>query len=168
VPVAGRIRVCLPAKPEKRYYSRQFRVIWESGTVVHAAAIAFLKNRVGFTATVEGRFAAVQRHHIAAFAIMRSPRSTSCAIDLVWPGFSEFFWLAVLRRPGLSAALSLVMLVVLILLPTKHDILRFGSFVDVTIIDAETFVLDDGVLRPPPRHCRCVPGRKGASSCFGD
>ena len=35
------------------------------------AAIAFLKNRVGFPATVEGRFAAVVAAiHFAAFAIM--------------------------------------------------------------------------------------------------
>jgi hypothetical protein len=34
-------------------------------------AIAFLKNRVGFTATVEGRFATILAAiHIAAFVIM--------------------------------------------------------------------------------------------------
>src|SRR5262249_20853015 len=44
-------------------------------------------------------------------------------------------------RPGLSAALSFVMIVVLILLSRfKHDLLFMtASFVDVMIIDADTF-----------------------------
>jgi Sulfatase len=108
------------------------------------AALAFLKNRVGFTAPVEGRFAAIVASiHISAFAIMLwsevdiVARTTSV---LAW-GFLNFCWLAVLRRPALSAALSLANLVVLILLSRlKHDILfNTASFVDVMIIDADTF-----------------------------
>ena len=108
------------------------------------AAIAFLKNRVGFTATAEGRFAAVLAAiHIAAFAIMLWSEVDVVAkttFVLVW-GFLNCFWLAVLRRPGLSAALSLAMLIVLILLSRfKHDMLFMtASFVDVMIIDADTF-----------------------------
>jgi hypothetical protein len=108
------------------------------------AAIAFLKNRVGFPATVEGRFAAVVAAiHFAAFAIMLWSEADVVAkttFVLAW-GFLNCFWLAVLRRPGLSAALSLAMLVVLILLSRlKHDILfNTASFVDVMIIDADTF-----------------------------
>jgi len=107
-------------------------------------AITFLKNRVGFTATVEGRFAVVVASiHIAAFAIMLWSEVDVIAkttFVLAW-GFLNFFWLAVLRRPGLSAALSLVMLIVLILLSRfKHDILFMtASFVDVMIIDVDTF-----------------------------
>jgi hypothetical protein len=107
-------------------------------------AITFLKNRVGFTATVEGRFAVVVASiHIAAFAIMLWSEVDVVAkttFVLAW-GFLNFFWLAVLRRPGLSAALSLVMLIVLILLSRfKHDILFMtASFVDVMIIDVDTF-----------------------------
>jgi len=107
-------------------------------------AIAFLKNRVGFTATVEGRFAAVLAAiHIAAFAIMLWSEVDVVAkttFVLAW-GFLNCFWLAVLRRPGLSAALSLVMFIVLILLSRfKHEILFMtASFVDVMIIDADTF-----------------------------
>src|SRR5258707_1290159 len=107
-------------------------------------AFTFLKNRVGFTATVEGRFAAVVAAiHIAAFAIMLWSEVDVIAktiFILAW-GFLNFFWLAVLRRPGLSAALSLVMLIVLILLSRfKHDILFMtASFVDVMIIDVDTF-----------------------------
>jgi sulfatase-like protein len=108
------------------------------------AAIAFLKNRVGFAATVEGRFAAILASiHILAFAIMLwsevdiIARTTSI---LSW-GFLNFCWLAVLRRPALSAALSLAMLVVLILLSRlKHDILFMtASFVDIMILDTDTF-----------------------------
>jgi phosphoglycerol transferase MdoB-like AlkP superfamily enzyme len=107
-------------------------------------AITFLKNRVGFTATVEGRFAVVVASiHIAACTIMLWSEVDIVAkttFVLVW-GFLNFFWLAVLRRPGLSAALSLVMLIVLILLSRfKHDILFMtASFVDVMIIDMDTF-----------------------------
>jgi hypothetical protein len=108
------------------------------------AAIAFLKNRVGFPATVEGRFAAVLAAiHMAAFAIMLWSEADVVAkttFVLAW-GFLNFFWLAVLGRPGLSAALSLLMIVVLILLSRfKHDLLFMtASFVDVMIIDADTF-----------------------------
>src|SRR5712672_2230091 len=68
-----------------------------------------------------------------------SRRGNPATFVLAW-GFLNFFWLAVLRRPGLSAALSLVMLIVLILLSRfKHDILFMtASFVDVMIIDADT------------------------------
>jgi len=106
------------------------------------AAIAFLRNRVGFTTTVERRFAAVLAViHIAAFAIMLWSEVDVVAkttFVLAW-GFLNFFWLAVLRRPGLSAALSLAMLIVLILLSRfKHDMLFMtASFVDVMIIDAD-------------------------------
>jgi phosphoglycerol transferase MdoB-like AlkP superfamily enzyme len=108
------------------------------------AAIVFLKNRVGFPATVEGRFAAILvAIHMAAFAIMLWSEADIVAkttFVLAW-GFLNFFLLAVLGRPGLSAALSFVMIVVLILLSRfKHDLLFMtASFVDVMIIDADTF-----------------------------
>jgi hypothetical protein len=42
---------------------------------------------------------------------------------LVW-GMLNFFWLSLLRRPAASAALSLVMIVVLVLLSRlKYDII---------------------------------------------
>jgi len=108
------------------------------------AAIAFLRHRAGLAATVEGRFAAVLAAiHLAAVAIMLWSEVDLVAkttFVLAW-GFLNFFWLAVLRRPGLSAALSLAMLIVLILLSRfKHHMLFMtASFVDVMIIDADTF-----------------------------
>src|SRR5882757_1338188 len=55
-------------------------------------------------------------------------------------GLMNFFWLLLLRRPGLSAALSLTMLVILIVISRfKFDVLWMtASFVDVMIIDADT------------------------------
>jgi hypothetical protein len=109
------------------------------------AAIAFLWNRVGFAASVEGRFSvALAAIHFAAFTIMVWSEVDIVAkttFVLTW-GFLNFIWLATLRRPGLSAALSLAMLIVLILLSRfKHEILFMtASFVDVMIIDADTFV----------------------------
>src|SRR5262249_50156599 len=52
-------------------------------------------------------------------------------------GLLNFFWLAVLRRPAVSAALSLAMIVVLILLSRlKYEIIRLtANFLDVMIIN---------------------------------
>ena len=59
VPLAAP-RVCLSGEPEKRYHSASSGATGGiPGQSFMPAAIAFLKNRVGFTATVEGRFAAV-------------------------------------------------------------------------------------------------------------
>src|SRR5262249_56199575 len=55
-------------------------------------------------------------------------------------GLLNFFWLAVLRRPAVAAALSLVMIVVLILLSRlKYDIIRMtANFLDAVIINSDT------------------------------
>jgi hypothetical protein len=55
-------------------------------------------------------------------------------------GLINFFWLAVLRRPAVSAALSLAMIVVLILLSRlKYEIIRLtANFLDVMIINDDT------------------------------
>src|SRR5260370_2210803 len=86
-------------------------VIWGiPGQSSMPAAIAFLRNRVGFTTTVERRFAAVLAAiHITAFAIMLWSEVDVVAkttFVLAW-GFLNFFWLAGLRRPVLSSALSI-------------------------------------------------------------
>jgi hypothetical protein len=58
---------------------------------------------------------------------------------LSW-GMLNFFWLMVSRRPGVSAALSLAMIVALVLVSRlKHDVLLItANFVDVMIIDTDT------------------------------
>jgi hypothetical protein len=58
---------------------------------------------------------------------------------LAW-GILNFFWLALLRRPALSGALSLTLVVVLVLVSRlKHDIVQMtANFVDLMVIDRDT------------------------------
>ncbi len=58
---------------------------------------------------------------------------------LAW-GILNCFWIALLRRPALSGALSLTLVVVLILLSRlKHDIVQMtANFVDLMVIDRDT------------------------------
>ncbi len=58
---------------------------------------------------------------------------------LSW-GILNFFWIALLRRPALSGALSLTLVVVLILLSRlKHDVAQMtANFVDLMVIDRDT------------------------------
>jgi len=80
--------------------------------------------------------------HGAAFGLMLwsevalLPKVVFC---FTW-GLLNFFWLAVLRRPAVAAALSLVMIVVLILLSwLKYEIIRMtANFLDVVIINSDT------------------------------
>jgi len=80
--------------------------------------------------------------HAAALAVMAL---TEVAILpkvlflLSW-GMLNFFWLTVSRRPGVSAVLSLAMIVALVLVSRlKHEILLLTvNFVDVMIIDTDT------------------------------
>src|ERR1700692_3546028 len=55
-------------------------------------------------------------------------------------GILNFLWIALLRRPALSGALSLTLVVVLILLSRlKHDIVQMtANFVDLMMIDRDT------------------------------
>jgi Sulfatase len=61
------------------------------------------------------------------------------AFCLTW-GLLNFFWLAVLRRPAVSAALSLALIAVLILLSRlKYEIVWMtANFLDVMIINVDT------------------------------
>ncbi|MDR3465271.1 MAG: LTA synthase family protein [Xanthobacteraceae bacterium] len=58
---------------------------------------------------------------------------------LSW-GILNFAWIAVLRRPALSGALSLTLVVILILLSRlKHDVVQMtANFVDLMVIDRDT------------------------------
>ena len=62
------------------------------------------------------------------------------AFVLTW-GLLNFFWLVLLRRPMTAAALSLLLIVILIALSQfKHDVLMMtATFVDIMIIDLATF-----------------------------
>ena len=105
-----------------------------------------LLNRLGYSEAMSRRDAAtaalVAIFHVAAFAIMVETENglVPKAIFLFTWGFLNFFWLAVLRRPAIAAALSLALITALIQLSFfKYEkLLMTVNFVDMMIIDADT------------------------------
>src|ERR1700716_3457715 len=88
------------------------------------------------------RLLAVAVPHLAAFAVMFQTETDFGAwigFLLSW-GILNFFFIALLRRPALSGALSLSLVVVLVLLSRlKHDIVQMtANFVDLMVIDRDT------------------------------
>jgi hypothetical protein len=89
-----------------------------------------------------GRWLAIIAPHLAALAILFLTEvdfAGRLGFLLTW-GILNCFWIALLRRPALSGALSLTLVVVLILLSRfKHDIAQMtANFVDVMVIDRDT------------------------------
>ncbi|MFL6825389.1 MAG: sulfatase-like hydrolase/transferase [Bradyrhizobium sp.] len=88
------------------------------------------------------RLLAVSAPHLAALAIMLQTETdlgSRVGFLLAW-GILNSFWITLLRRPALSGALSLTLVIVLILLSRlKHDIVQMTvNFVDVMMIDRDT------------------------------
>jgi hypothetical protein len=88
------------------------------------------------------RLSAVAAPHMAALAIMLQTEtdfSSRTGFVLSW-GILNFLFIALLRRPALSGALSLTLVVVLVLLSRlKHDVLQMtANFVDLMVIDRDT------------------------------
>src|SRR6201987_2155591 len=88
------------------------------------------------------RLLAVAAPHLAALVVMLETEidfPSRLGFLLSW-GVLNFFWIALLRRPALSAALSLTMVVVLVLLSRlKHDVVQMtANFVDLMVIDRDT------------------------------
>ena len=88
------------------------------------------------------RLLAVAAPHLAALAIMLQTETdfnARAGFLLSW-GILNFFWIALLRRPALSGALSLTLVVVLVLLSRlKHDIAQMtANFVDLMVIDRDS------------------------------
>ncbi len=80
--------------------------------------------------------------HAAALGIMAFTETdlvAALAFLLTW-GVLNFFWLGLLRRPAVAAALSLAMVVILVLVSRlKHEIIAVtANFLDVMIIDRDT------------------------------
>jgi hypothetical protein len=80
--------------------------------------------------------------HVAALAVMLETETdfgSRLGFVLAW-GILNCFWLMLLRRPALSGALSLTLVVVLVLLSRlKHDVVQMtANFVDVMVIDPDT------------------------------
>src|SRR6516164_10017632 len=109
-------------------------------------SIAFVTSRwaASDAATAGGilRTLLIAALHVAALGFMLwsevavLPKVVFC---FTW-GLLNFFWLALLRRPVVSAALSLMVIVVLILLSRlKYEIIWMtANFLDVMIINADT------------------------------
>src|SRR5258705_4047063 len=109
-------------------------------------SLAFLTNRPAAPDAVTPRrmlpMALVAALHLAALSLMLwsemgfVPKLIFC---LTW-GVLNFFWLALLRRPVISAAFSLAMIVILILVSRlKYDIIWMtANFLDLMIINTDT------------------------------
>src|ERR1700684_2192218 len=84
----------------------------------------------GVAAASIWRLLAVAAPHLAALGLMVVTEvdfAARFAFLLSW-GILNFFWIALLRRPALSGALSLTLVVVLILLSRlKHDIAQMTA-----------------------------------------
>src|SRR5262249_9763546 len=90
-----------------------------------------------------GRILPAAAFHVAALAIMLWSEIDPVAMSvfaLSW-GLVNCCWLVLLRRPALSAALSFVLLVALIVVSRfKCDVLWITlSFMDLMVIDPDTF-----------------------------
>jgi phosphoglycerol transferase MdoB-like AlkP superfamily enzyme len=89
------------------------------------------------------RVAVLVALHLGALAILIATESRpvpQLTFLLGW-GFFNCCWLLLLRRPAVAAAISLAWLVLLILLSQfKHEVLLMTvNFVDLMVIDADTF-----------------------------
>jgi hypothetical protein len=88
------------------------------------------------------RLLAVAMPHLAALVIMfrtETDLGSRAGFVLAW-GILNFLFIALLRRPALSGALSLTLVVVLVLLSRlKHDVVQMtANFVDLMVIDRDT------------------------------
>src|SRR3954470_11548954 len=88
------------------------------------------------------RLLAVAAPHLGALVVMLQTETdfgSRTGFLLAW-GILNFLWLALLRRPALSGALSLTLVVILVLLSRlKHDIMQMtANFVDLMVIDRDT------------------------------
>jgi hypothetical protein len=109
-------------------------------------AISFFAHRLGAAHAVVRRdalrIALIASLHLASLAIMAFTEAdivAKLAFLLAW-GMLNFFWLGLTRRPSVSAALSLTMIVILVLVSRlKFDIIWMtANFLDVVIIDNDT------------------------------
>src|SRR6266436_7503123 len=107
-------------------------------------AVTYLKNRLAADRRRAASLALLAALHLVAFGILlwsEDEPAARAAFLLTW-GVLNFFWLTLLRRPLTSAALSLAVIVILIVLSQfKHSTLMMtATFVDVMLIDFATFL----------------------------
>src|SRR5437773_8165771 len=138
------------------------------------------------------RLSAVAAPHVAALAIMLQTEADfggRMGFVLAW-GILNFSFIALLRRPALSGALSLTLVVLLVLLSRlKHDVVQMtANFVDLMVIDRDTAaflftifpnlrwsVISAGLVTIPlmyalwwldPFRIRRLPALAGAVACL--
>src|SRR5258706_1472836 len=107
-------------------------------------AATYLKNRLAADRRRAASLALLAALHLVAFGILlwsEDEPAARAAFLLAW-GVLNLFWLALLRRPLTSAALSLVVIVILIVLSQfKHSTLMMtATFIDLMLIDFATFL----------------------------
>src|SRR5258707_8621056 len=108
-------------------------------------AATYLKNRLAADHRRRAAsLALLAALHLVAFGILlwsEDEPAARAAFLLAW-GVLNLFWVALLRRPLTSAALSLIVIVILIVLSQfKHSTLMMtATFVDVMLIDFATFL----------------------------
>src|SRR5258707_14815984 len=109
-------------------------------------AVSALAHRLGAANAVGRRdalrIALIASLHLASLTIMAFTEVdivAKLAFLMTW-GILNFFWLVLTRRPAVSAALSLTMIVILVLVSRlKFDIIWMtANFLDVMIIDNDT------------------------------
>jgi Sulfatase len=138
--IAGHGRLFMP---------RAFSLLSDRTTVAGAVT------RHGFLRTA--CFAAL---HLCALALMATTENSvvgTLVFLLTW-GVVNFFWLVLLRRPLVSAALSLTTIVTLVLLSRlKYDIIWMtASFLDVWIVNADTIYFMLSVRPDLPYKIACA------------
>jgi phosphoglycerol transferase MdoB-like AlkP superfamily enzyme len=123
-----------------------FHIIAGHDCVAMPPALAFLAKRLGASHPLARqrawRLAPTAALHLAALAVMAFTETdlvAAFAFLLTW-GLLNFFWLGLLRRPALAAALSLAMVVIVVLVSRlKHEIISVtANFLDVLIVDRDT------------------------------
>jgi hypothetical protein len=135
-------------------------IIAGHGHIAMPPSIAFLTNRwAAGNAAARRDFlgaALIVLPHLVALGIMAWSEVAvvpKVAFLLTW-GVINFFWLMVLRRPAIAAALSLLMIIVLILLSRlKYAmILMTANFLDLMIIDTDSVSYALNVMPTLHRH----------------
>jgi len=117
-------------------------------------AVSSLVHRLGAAHAVgwrdASRMALITSLHLASLAIMAFTEAdivAKLAFLLAW-GILNFFWLVLTRRPLVSAALSLMLIVALVLVSRlKFDIIWMtANFLDVMVIDSDTVSFLLGII----------------------
>src|SRR5262245_33882447 len=122
------------------------RVIAGHGLPAMLPSLAVLRSRCAVSDAAASRaglgLAVIAALHLAALGLLLWSEVgivPKLVFGFAW-GLLNFFWLVVLRRPAVSAALSLATIVVLILLSRlKYEIIWMtANFLDLMIVNADT------------------------------